>query len=88
MFEAFGDNSERQGLDSSDSLVAVGAVGHYAAQCRYFGQPAAVVLAIKFDRENHNRYCSIGANCLTSEWSRRADRAELRLLGARLIRRR
>jgi hypothetical protein len=84
VFETFGDNPQGKSLNASHSFVPVGAVGHHTAQGGHFGQPAAIVFAFKFNRESHGKYCSIGASCLTSEWSRRGAEPA----AARLIRRR
>jgi hypothetical protein len=54
MLEALGDDAEGERLDASDRLVSVLTVGHNARQCRDFGQPAAIVLSLDFNRERHN----------------------------------
>jgi len=71
MLEPLGDHAERQGLHTGNGLVAVYPVGQYPSQGRHFGQPAAVVLAFKFDGKNHEGYCTIRAGCLTSRRPRR-----------------
>ena len=53
VFEAFGDNSEGERLNPRDSFVAVRAIAHHAGQGGYFGEPAAVVFAIKLNRKRH-----------------------------------
>ena len=53
MFEAFGNHAESQGLNSRDSFIAVGTVAHDAGQRWHFGQPPAVILALKLDRKGH-----------------------------------
>ena len=53
VFEAFGDYAEGESLHARDGFVTVGAIAHDPGQCRYFGQPPAIVLALKFDRKGH-----------------------------------
>ena len=66
MLEPLGDDAKRQSLDAGDGLIAVCPIGHHASQCRHFGQPATVVLTFKFDREDHDGYCTIRTGCPTS----------------------
>ena len=53
MFEAFGDDSERERLNSRDGFVAVRAIAHDAGQAWYFGEPTTVVFAIELNRKCH-----------------------------------
>lgn len=54
MLESLSDDAEGERLDASDRLVSVLPVGHDARQRRHFGQPAAVVFSLDFNRERHN----------------------------------
>lgn len=53
VFEAFGNHSKRQRLDASHCFVAVGAIAHDSGQRWYFGQPPAVLFALKLDGKRH-----------------------------------
>jgi hypothetical protein len=53
VLQALGDHTQGQRLHSGDRLVAVGAVAHHARESGHFGQPPAVVFAVKLDRESH-----------------------------------
>ena len=53
MFEAFGDDSEGERLNSHDGFVAVRAIAHDAGQAGYLGEPAAVIFAIELNRKCH-----------------------------------
>lgn len=54
MLESLSDDAEGERLNASDRLVSVLPVGHDARQRRHFGQPAAVVFSLDFNRERHN----------------------------------
>jgi len=54
MLEALGNDAEGERLDASNRLVSVLTVGHDARQRRHFGQPAAIVFSLDFNRERHN----------------------------------
>jgi len=55
VFEAFRDDTKRQCLhvDVGDRFIAVSGVAHDTRQRRHFGQPAAIVFSLKFDRKHH-----------------------------------
>jgi hypothetical protein len=59
MLKALGDHSKSESLHTGNRLIAVHAIIHHAGQARHFGQPAAVFLTLKFDRKDHDRYCTI-----------------------------
>ena len=50
MLQTLGNDAERERLDASDGLVPVLTVGHDAGQRRDFGQAAAVVFSLDFNR--------------------------------------
>ena len=60
VFQAFGNHSKRQRLDASHSFIAVGTVAHDSGQRWYFGQPPAVLYALKFDGKRHPRTVASG----------------------------
>ena len=85
VFEAFGNHAEGEGLHASDGFVTIGAIAHDSGQCRYFGQPPAIIFALKLNGKGHPWYCSIRASSLTTAWSRRAELfAQFCRSGARL----
>jgi hypothetical protein len=53
VFEAFGNHAERQRLDASHSLIAIGPIAYDSRQCGYFGQPPAVLFALKLNGKRH-----------------------------------
>lgn len=55
MLKALGNDAKREGLHAGDGFIAVLAVAHHPCKRRHFGQPTAVILAFKFDRERHAR---------------------------------
>jgi hypothetical protein len=73
VLEAFGDHAERKRLDTGNRFVAVRAIAHNAGKTRYLGNPASVVLALKFDRESHLANVPSGLpSCLTRGCTRRS----------------
>ena len=55
VLEAFGDHSERQGLDAGHSFIPILPVAQHAWQSGNLGDPPTVFLAFEFDRESHAR---------------------------------
>lgn len=53
MFEALGNHAEGEGLHARDRFITVGAIAHDPGQCRYFGQPPAIIFALKLDGKGH-----------------------------------
>ena len=53
MFQAVGDHSKGKCLHACDGFTPVRSVAHHPRQSRHFGEPAAIFLAFKFDREGH-----------------------------------
>ena len=53
VFEAFGDDSEGEGLNARDGFVMVRAIAHDAGQGGYLGEPAAIVFALELNRKCH-----------------------------------
>ena len=49
MFQAFGDYTKRQCLDTRNGLISVSAVAHHAGEGRHFRQPPAVIFLFKLN---------------------------------------
>lgn len=78
MLEAVGDYAQRQCLDPGNRLVAVRAVAHDAGEGGYFRDPAAVLLALQFNRESH------ATNVPSGSAARGASRRDLECLSNRV----
>lgn len=55
MVQTVGDHSQGECLHARDGFIPVSAVAHHPRQSRHLGQPAAILLPFKFDREGHPR---------------------------------
>jgi hypothetical protein len=53
MLQAVGDHPQGECLHARDGFIPVSAVTHHSGQCGNFGQPAAIVLTLEFDRKGH-----------------------------------
>lgn len=53
VFEAFGNYTEGESLHARDRLITVGTVTHDPGQCGHFGQPPAIIFALKLDGKRH-----------------------------------
>jgi hypothetical protein len=53
VFEALGNHAQSERLHAGDGFVAIGAVAHHSGQCRHFGQPPAIVFALKLNGKRH-----------------------------------
>ena len=74
MFQPFGQDAERKGLDAGDRFIATRSIAQHARKVRDLGKPAAIFLAIKFNREGdaHGRTVArVEPRCRTSGCTRR-----------------
>lgn len=53
MFNAFGQNSEREDLRFRECLLSIGAIGQDARQLRHFREPATVILTLRLNAQLH-----------------------------------
>ena len=53
MFEAFGNHAEGESLHARNSFIAIGTGAHDASESGYFGQPPAIIFALKLDGKGH-----------------------------------
>ena len=51
MFQPFGQDAEGKGLDAGNGFIAARSVAQHARKIRDLGNPAAIFLAIEFNRE-------------------------------------
>ena len=70
MFQAIGNDAERQGLYARDGFIAVGPVAHHASQAGHLSEPTAVVFALDLNRKDHVGTVPSGP-AVQQEWSRR-----------------
>ena len=63
MLEAFGKDPERERLNSGDCFITTRGIADRAREVGNFRNPAAVVLALEFDRKAHAH----GGQCSTEE---------------------
>ena len=55
VLEAFGNNTERKGLDASHGFITILRVAQHPGQSGNLGDPATVFFAFELDREGHTR---------------------------------
>lgn len=53
MLESLGNDAQGQGLYQGNGFVAVHSVAQDSGQCWNFGEPAAVLFVLEFDRQSH-----------------------------------